>query len=274
MKKLNNKTIVISGASRGIGLSIACRMAREGANIAILAKTIEPHPKLEGTIYTAAQEIEKQGGKALPLAVDMRDEQAIDKAILYIVKTFGGIDIVVNNASAIALTQTADTKIKQYDLMQDINVRGSFMLVRSCIEFLKKSDNPHILSLSPPLNMSPKWFGKHVAYTLSKYAMSMLIMGWAEELKPFHIAANALWPQTFIATAAIANVVANPKMLQKCRKPDIVADAAYTILTQNSSLFSGNFCIDETVLLENNMDNLDSYAVNPTEELLKDLFID
>lgn len=266
-------TVLITGASRGIGKAIALRLAREGARIAIAAKTTEPHPKLEGTIYETAKEIESLGGKALPLQVDIRYEDQIQAAVEETVKTFGGIDILVNNASAISLTPTEQTEPKRFDLMHNINVRGTFFMSRACIPYLKKSSNPHILNLAPPLDLNPKWFAPHLAYTMSKFGMSMIVMGLAEELRQHYIAVNALWPRTTIATAAVQNLLGGDFMVQKSRKPEIVADAAYYIFQRPSDTCTGNFFIDEEVLKQEGITDLSSYAVNPEETLMPDLFV-
>ena len=271
---LQNKTILITGGSRGIGKAIALRLAKGGANIAIAAKTAEPHPKLEGTIYTAAKEIEAFGVKVLPLQVDIRDEVQIKNAIEETIKTFGGIDILVNNASAINLSPTESLEIKRFDLMNEINVRGTFLMSQQCIPYLRKSANPHILNLSPPLNLKPKWFGSHVAYTMSKYGMSMVVLGLAEELKKYKIAVNALWPKTTIATAAVQNLLGGEYLIQKSRKPEIVAEAAYHILTKTSAECTGNFFIDEEVLIKEGINDFSAYAVNPQQELMNDLFVE
>jgi citronellol/citronellal dehydrogenase len=271
---LKNKTVLITGGSRGIGKAIALRIAKEGANIAIAAKTAEPHPKLEGTIYSAAKEIEALGAKALPLQVDIRDEAQIIKAIEETVKAFGGIDILVNNASAINLSPTENLEAKRFDLMNGINVRGTFLMSQKCIPHLKKSDNPHILNLSPPLNLNPKWFANHVAYTMSKYGMSMIVLGLAEELKKYKIGVNALWPKTTIATAAVQNLLGGDYLIQKSRKPEIVAEAAFHILSKPSAKCTGNFFIDEEVLMKEGITDFSSYAVNPQQELMNDLFVE
>ena len=268
------KTALITGGSRGIGKAISLRLAEAGCNVAIAAKTAEAHPKLEGTIYTAAEEIEKAGGKALPLQVDIRYEEQITAAVEEIVKTFGGIDILVNNASAISLTSTEQTEAKRFDLMHGINVRGTFLVSKACIPHLKKSTNAHILNLSPPLNMNAKWFGAHLAYTMSKYGMSMVVLGLAEELKPFKLAGNALWPQTTIATAAVQNLLGGDFLIQRSRKPEIVAEAAFAILKRSSADCTGNFFIDEEVLKQEGITDLSAYTVNPSNELQKDIFID
>src|SRR5215203_2084441 len=231
---LKDKIVLITGGSRGIGKAIALRLAKEGANIAIAAKTAEPHPKLEGTIYTAAKEIEALSVKVLAIQADIRDEEQIKNAVEETVKTFGGIDVLINNASAINLSPTEQLEAKRFDLMQGINVRGTFLMSQHCIPHLKKSSNPHILNLSPPLNLNPKWFGSHVAYTMSKYGMSMIVLGLAEELKKYKIGVNALWPRTTIATAAVQNLLGGDYLIQRSRTPEIVADAAYYILNKSS----------------------------------------
>src|SRR2546423_6304243 len=240
-----NKTVLITGGSRGIGKSIAMRLAKEGANIVIASKTIEPNPKMDGTIYSAAKEIEALGVKALPIQCDIRFEDQISDAVDKAVRQFGGIDILINNASAISLTSTEQTEPKRFDLMHDINIRGTFFMCRACIPFLKRSTNAHILNLSPPLNLDPKWFGQHLAYTISKYGMSMIVLGLADELKKVKIGVNALWPRTTIATAAVKNLLGGDFLMQKSRTPDIVAEAAYYILKRQSDTCSGNFFIDE-----------------------------
>ena len=271
---MNKKTAFISGASRGIGKAIALRLAQEGYNITVAAKTAEPHPKLEGTIYTAAEEIEKAGGKALPIVVDIRDDENVQEAVDKTVAAFGGIDILVNNASAISLTSIEKTEIKRYDLMNDINVRGTYMVSKACIPHLKNGTNPHILTLSPPLNLHPKWFGSHLAYTMSKYGMSMTVIGQAEELKKYGIASNALWPQTAIATAAVRNILGGEQLVQMSRTTKIVSDAAFLILNMDSTKVTGNFFIDEEVLKESGITDFKQYAVNPENKLMKDIFLD
>jgi citronellol/citronellal dehydrogenase len=273
MPTLSGKTLFITGASRGIGLAIALRAARDGANIAIAAKTTEPHPKLPGTIYTAADEIEKAGGKALACVVDIRDETQIAAAVAKTVETFGGIDILVNNASAISLTGTLATPMKRYDLMHGVNVRGTFACSQACIPHLKKSSNPHILNNSPPLNLQARWFGPHVAYTMAKYGMSMCVLGMAEELRPDGIAVNAIWPRTVIATSAVQNLLGGDSGMRGSRKPEIVADAAYAILTKPSREFTGNFCIDEEVLRAAGVSDFSNYQTVPGAELLPDYFL-
>lgn len=270
---MKGKTIFITGASRGIGKAIGLRLAREGANIVVAAKTVEPHPKLEGTIFTAAKEIEKAGGKALAVQLDIRQEDNVQVAINKAVDHFGGIDVLVNNASAINLSKTPGLPMKRYDLMHDINVRGTFMVAKYCIPHLKKASNPHILNLSPPLNMSPDWFGNHLAYTMSKYGMSMIVLGLANELKADGIAANALWPKTAIATAAIRNLLGGEEIIKCSRTPNIMADAAYAIFTKSSQECTGNFFIDEKVLRAEGLTDFDQYAVDPTKSLMPDFFL-
>jgi len=274
---LQGKTLFITGASRGIGLAIAKRAARDGANIAIAAKTDQPNPRLPGTIHTAAAEIEAAGGKALPMQVDIRDENAVAQAVKQCAERFGGVDILVNNASAISLSGTMDTPMKRFDLMFGVNVRGTFVCSQACIPYLTQSAqagrNPHILNLSPPLSMKPRWFAPHVAYTMAKYGMSMCVLGMAEELKSAGIGVNALWPRTVIATAALNLIpMANPKL---GRKPEIMADAAYAVLTRDSRQCTGNFFIDDEVLAESGIKDLESYAMTPgNKDLLPDFFID
>jgi citronellol/citronellal dehydrogenase len=268
---LKNKTALITGCTRGIGLAIGERFAADGANIVIIGKTTEPHPKLEGTVFTAAEAIKRAGGKALPLACDIRDPEAIAEAVGKTVETFGGIDIVVNNASAIFPTPTAKTPVKRWDLMHEVNARGTFVVTQACLPHLEKAENPHILAMSPPLDMREKWFAPHVAYTSSKFGMSLCILGWAGEFRG-RIAANALWPRTAIATAAIANVLGNQQALSRCRKPQILADAAYRIVTKPVS-FTGNFIIDDTFLLSEGVTDLEQYSVEPGSPLLPDFFV-
>lgn len=274
MSSLQNKTALITGGSRGIGKAIALRLAKEGVNIAIAAKTTEPHPKLEGTIYSAAEEIKALGVKTLALQCDIRSEEQIDATVNEVAKTFGGIDILINNASAISLTPTEATEPKRFDLMHGIQVRGTFFMCKASIPHLRKSTNAHILNLSPPLNLNPKWFAQHLAYTMSKYGMSMIVLGLAEELKKDKIAANALWPQTTIATAAVQNLLGGDALMQMSRTPDIVAEAAYHILRQPSTECSGNFFIDEDVLRNNGETDFSKYAVNAQQGLMKDIFLD
>ena len=270
---LAGRTLFITGGSRGIGLAIAKRAARDGANVAIAAKTAEPHPKLPGTIHTAAEEIEAAGGKALPLVCDIRDDTAVEAAVARTVETFGGIDICINNASAISLTTTENTDMKRFDLMHQINTRGTFMVSKVCVPHLKLSDNPHILNLSPPLDMSPKWFSGHVAYSIAKYGMSLCVLGMAGEFVRAGIAVNALWPRTTIATAAIANIVGGDDMVRSSRKPEIVADAAHVILTRAARQFTGQFHIDDDVLWEAGVRDFDQYRVDPTRDLMPDFFV-
>ncbi|GIX86892.1 hydroxysteroid dehydrogenase-like protein 2 [Caerostris darwini] len=266
---LAGKTVFITGASRGIGKAIALRAARDGANIIIAAKTTEPHPKLPGTIYTAAKEVEAAGGQCLPCVVDVRDEEQIQNAVTSAVNKFGGIDVLVNNASAIHLTGTVDTPMKRYDLMHGINTRGTFLVSKVCIPYLKKSSIAHILNISPPLLMEPRWFKNHVAYTMAKYGMSLCVLGMAAELKSDNIHVNAVWPKTAIATAAM-EMLGGKDITKNCRKPDIMADAAYAIVTGKST---GNFFIDERVLREQGETNFDKYAVDPTQPLSPDFFL-
>ncbi len=273
MTNLKGKTLFITGASRGIGKAIGMRAARDGANIVIAAKTAEPHPKLPGTIFTAAEEMEAAGGKALPCVVDIRFEEQVEAAVAKTVEAFGGIDILVNNASAIHLTDTVSTPMKRYDLMHHINTRGTFLCSQKCIPHLEKAANPHILNLSPPLNMEAKWFAPHVAYTMAKFGMSMCVLGMAEELKSKGIAVNALWPRTTIATAAVRNLLGGEKMVRASRKPDILADAAHAILTKPSRECTGNFFVDDDVLRAEGVTDLSGYAVDPKAELMPDFFV-
>lgn len=273
---LNGKTIFISGASRGIGLAIAKRCAADGASIAIAAKTTEPNPKLPGTIYTAAEEIEAAGGRCLPLAVDIRDELQVVDAARQTAEKFGGIDIVINNASAISLTNTEATPIKRFDLMFGVNVRGTFLVTQACLPHLKRSGerkrNPHVLTLSPPLNMDSRWFAPHVAYTMAKYGMSMCVLGHAEEFRGYGIAVNALWPRTVIATAAL-QMIPGVKP-EHCRTPAIMADAAYAVLNLDAASHTGNFFIDEEVLKRAGVTDFEKYSVVlGSQQLLPDLFL-
>ncbi|MFL5787308.1 MAG: SDR family oxidoreductase [Flavisolibacter sp.] len=270
---LRNKTAFITGGSRGIGKAIALKLASEGANIAIASKTVEPNPKLEGTIYSAAEEIKAAGGNVLPIACDIRFEDQIQLAVEKTIDQFGGIDLLINNASAINITGIEQLEPKRFDLMHDINIRGTFFMCKACIPYLKKSSNAHILNLSPPLNLNPKWFGQHLAYTISKYGMSMIVLGLAEELKKYSIAVNALWPKTTIATAAVKNILGGDQLIQMSRTPDIVADAAYYIVSKDAKANSGNFYIDEEVLLKEGINDLDKYAVNRSNKLMTDIFI-
>ncbi len=274
MHSFQNKTFFISGASRGIGKAIALKLASAGANIIIASKSTEEHPKLGGTIYTSANEIEKAGGKALAVQCDIRDEEMIVKAVQLGVQKFGGIDGVINNASAISLTDTQNTESKRFDLMHDINVRGTFLVTKHCVPHLLKSDNAHILTLSPPINLNPKWFGPHVAYTISKYNMSMLAMGWAEEFKELGIAANSLWPVTTIATSAVNNLLGGETLMKMSRTPEILADAAFYVLQQEAKNYTGHQLLDENVLAQAGITDFDKYAVTPGGKLYRDLFID
>ncbi len=268
-----SKTVIITGASRGIGKAIALKLAAEGANIVIAAKTVEENPKLEGTIFSAAKEIEDAGGRALPVQCDIRFEDQVTAVIQKAIERFAGIDILINNASAISLTTTEQTEVKRYDLMYDINVRGTFFVTKACVPFLKKSSNPHILTLSPPLNFDPKWLAGHVAYTITKYDMSMMTIGWAQEFKNYKIAANSLWPRTTIATAAVKNLLGGDALMKMSRTPEILADAAYYVLRQPSADCTGNLFIDEDVLTKQGITDLDKYAVTPGGKLYSDLFV-
>ena len=270
---LKGKTLFITGGSRGIGLAIALRAAADGANIAIAAKTVEPHPKLEGTIFTAAKEIEAAGGKALPLACDIRFEEQVQAAVEQTVKTFGGLDICVNNASAISLTHAVATDMKRYDLMHGINARGTFLVSKTCIPHLKKAANPHILMLSPPLDMDPKWFAPHVAYTMAKFNMSIVALGLSGELKGDGIAVNTLWPRTTIATAAVKNLLGGDALMRMSRRPEIMGDAAHLIFTQDAKTFTGRFCIDDTLLYEHGARDFEKYRVDPATDLAPDFFV-
>lgn len=273
MSDLKGKTLFITGASRGIGLAIALRAAKDGANIAIAAKSAEPHKHLPGTIYTAAEEIEAAGGKALPLVCDIRYEDQVQAAVDATADKFGGIDICVNNASAISLTGTETTDMKRWDLMHQINARGTFLTSKTCIPYLKKADNPHVLMLSPPLDMSPKWFGGHVAYTMAKFGMSMCVLGMAEEYRNAGIAFNALWPRTAIATAAVKFALGGEAMMQASRTVDILSDSAHLIFTKPSREFSGNFIIDDTFLFENGVKDFEKYRVDASKKLAPDFFV-
>jgi len=276
MADLSGKTLFISGASRGIGLAIAKRAAADGANIVIAAKTAEPHSKLSGTIYTAADEIREAGGQALPLLVDVRYEDQVEAAMGKAAAEFGGIDILVNNASAINLAGTESVSMKGYDLMHTINTRGTFLCSQKAVPYLRKSDNPHVLNLSPPLNMEIRWFQNHVAYSMAKYGMSMCVLGMSSEFKRDGIAFNALWPRTAIATAAVANHLGGDMMMVRSRTVDIMADAAHIVLTRNSREFTGNFYVDDDVLASEGITDLNHYQVDPAldiTELLPDFFI-
>ena len=270
---LAGKTLFVTGASRGIGLAIALRAARDGANITIAAKTEKPHPKLSGTIYTAAEDIERAGGKALPIALDVRDETTVKAALAQTALRFGGIDIVVNNASAIALMPAVDTDMKRFDLMHQINARGTFVVSKWAVDYLEKAANPHVLMISPPLDMKEKWFAPHTAYSMAKFGMSLVVLGLAGELRPKGIAVNALWPRTVIATAAVQNLLGGEAMMQRARKPEIVADAAYAIFVKPAREFTGRFLIDDSFLAENGVGDFDCYRVNPAQELAPDFFV-
>jgi citronellol/citronellal dehydrogenase len=270
---LAGKTLFITGASRGIGHAIALAAARDGANIAIAAKTVKPDPRLPGTIFTAAADVEKAGGKALPLPCDIRDEQSVEKSVAETVAKFGGIDILVNNASAISLTGTLATPMKRYDLMHQINGRGTYLVSQKCIPHLMKAANPHVLNLSPPLDFDVKWFSNHPAYTLAKYSMSVYAWAMAEEFKDKGLAFNCLWPRTGIATAAIANVLGGEEGMKRCRKPEIMADAAHVILNRPSRSCTGNFFIDDEVLASEGVTDLDKYAYAPGTPLMPDFFV-
>ncbi len=267
------KCFFITGASRGIGKAIALRLASEGANIVVAAKSVKEDPRLGGTIYSAAEEIEQAGGKALPIECDIRDEDKILYAIQQATTVFGGIDGLINNASAINLSGTEQIETKRLDLMHTVNVRGTFLVTKHCVPFLKRSSNPHILTLSPPPDLNPIWFAHHPAYTITKYNMSMLTMGWAQEFRKYGIAANALWPKTTIATSAIKNLLGGEMLMQKSRKPEILADAAYYILSRSSKECTGNTFIDEDVLKKEGINDFTHYAVNPESKLQQDLFI-
>ncbi|TAE17359.1 MAG: NAD(P)-dependent oxidoreductase [Bacteroidetes bacterium] len=268
-----NKTIFITGASRGIGKAMALKFAKEGANIVIAAKSVEEDPRLGGTIFSAAEEVEEAGGQALAVQVNIQQEDQIAAAVAKTVERFGGIDVLINNASAIQLTPTEKTEAKRFDLMHSINVRGTFLMTQHCIPHLKKASNPHILTLSPPVNLAPKWLGGHVAYTISKYNMSMLALGWAEELKQYGIAANALWPKTTIDTAAVRNLLGGQALANMSRTVDIIADAAYAIVSKSSRVCTGNTFIDEDVLRAEGVTDLEKYSVVPGAQLYPDLFV-
>jgi citronellol/citronellal dehydrogenase len=273
MATLKDKTLFITGASRGIGKAIALRAARDGANIVVAAKTAEPDPRLPGTVHSAVTDIESAGGRGLGCLVDIRFEDQIQAAVSEAVQTFGGIDILVNNASAIFLAGTAQTPMKRYDLMQGVNARGTFATSQACIEHLQEGSNPHILNISPPLNMEARWFAPHTAYTMSKYGMSLCVLGMAEEFKEQGVAVNALWPRTAIATAAVRNLLGGDDAIGGCRKPEIMADAAHAILCRPSRECTGHFFIDDEVLAAEGATNFDGYAVDPNSELLPDFFV-
>lgn len=271
---LAGKTLFITGGSRGIGLAIALRAARDGANVVIAAKTSQPHPKLEGTIHTAAEAIIAAGGKALPLLLDVRDAEAIERAVTQAAESFGGIDICVNNASAINLARSEEMEVKRFDLIQQVNMRGTFLVSRACLPFLRKSANPHVLALSPPLTMRADWFAQHLPYTLSKYGMSMVMFGMAEEFRAEGIAFNALWPKTTIATAAVEFALGGEALMRRSRRPDIMADAAYTIFLRDAREYTGNFVLDEEVLRESGQTDFLHYRFDPEQELEIDIFVD
>ena len=274
-KSLAGKTMIMSGGSRGIGLAIAIRAAQDGANVALIAKTAEPHPRLEGTVFTAAKEIEAAGGKALPIVGDVRDDEGVMRAVAQTVEQFGGIDICVNNASAIDLSSPEALAMKRYDLMQDINTRGTFLLSKTCIPHLKKAANPHVLTLSPPLSLDPKWFAPYTAYAISKFGMSMCTLGMSEEYRGDGIAFNSLWPRTIIATAAVQNLLGGDAAMARSRRPEIVADAAHAILTRPSRECTGNFFLVEDVLAEEGITDLARYGYgDPNAELQTDIFVD
>jgi citronellol/citronellal dehydrogenase len=270
---LKGKTLFITGASRGIGLAIGLRAARDGANVAIAAKTTEPHPKLPGTIYTAAEAIEEAGGKALPLVVDVRDEEAVATAMERTAETFGGIDIVVNNASAISLTSTPQTDMRRFDLMHQVNTRGTYMVSKHAIPHLAKADNPHILMLSPPLDFQEKWFAPHLAYSLAKYGMSLCVLGLSGELRAKGIAVNALWPRSTIATSAIKNLLGGDQIIKASRTPEILADAAAMVFQKPSRSFTGNFLIDDTFLAGEGVTDLSAYRIDASVPLAPDFFV-
>ncbi|MEN5082605.1 NAD(P)-dependent oxidoreductase [Bosea sp. TWI1241] len=270
---LKGKTLFITGGSRGIGLAIAVRAARDGANVTIAAKTAEPHPKLEGTIYTAAAEIEAAGGQCLPLVVDVREEQSVAEAIARTAETFGGIDIVVNNASAISLTNTQTTDMKRFDLMQQINTRGTFMVSKYAIPHLEKAQNPHILMLSPPLDMKTRWFAPHLAYSIAKYGMSLCVLGLSGELAPKGIAVNALWPRSTVATAAVRNLLGGEKMVQASRTPQMLAEAARMVFNKPARAFSGQFLIDDSFMAGEGVTDFTPYRVDPSVPLMPDFFV-
>jgi citronellol/citronellal dehydrogenase len=273
MTDFKNKTIIMSGGSRGVGLEIAKALGKDGANIVILAKTTEPHPTLPGTIFSAAEEIEEVGGTALPVVCDIRFEEQVEGAIAQAVEKFGSIDICINNASAIHLTDTVNTPMKRYDLMHNINVRGTFMLSQKCIPHLKEGNNPHILTLSPPIDIDRKWFGLTLAYTTAKYGMSLVAHGLAEELQKYNIASNCLWPRTSLDTAAVRNLIGS-ELIKGSRKPSIYADAAYAVLKRDSSTCTGNFFLDQDVLEEEGVTDFDQYAIDPDATLVSDFFVD
>ena len=271
---LKDKTLFVSGASRGIGLAIALRAARDGANVALIAKTDQPHPKLEGTVHTAAQQIEEAGGNALPIVGDIRDEQQVEAAVAQAVERFGSIDVCVNNASAINLSPPEELEMKRYDLMQDINVRGTFAVSRACAPHLRRADNAHILTLSPPISLEPRWLAPHVAYTMAKYAMTLCALGFAQELKEAGVASNTLWPRTLIATAAVQNLLGGDEAMKRSRRPELYADAAYAVITKPSREYTGRSLLCEDVLAEEGVTDLDRYAYVEGSDPQVDLFVD
>ena len=274
MSDLKGKTLFITGGSRGIGLAIGLRAARDGANVVIAAKTAEPHPKLPGTIYTAADEVREAGGEALAVVCDVRSEDEVAAAVDAAVERFGGIDICVNNASAISLRPTSTTSMRRFDLMHSVNTRGTFLVSRTCLPHLQKAENPHILNISPPLNFEEKWFAPHVAYSIAKYGMSLCVLGMAGEFRDAGIAVNALWPRTAIATAAVRNLLGGDDMISRSRKPEIMADAAHVVLTRPSREVTGNFFVDDEVLESAGVTDLDQYAVTPGSPLMPDFFVE
>jgi citronellol/citronellal dehydrogenase len=274
MPDLKQKTIFVSGASRGIGLAIALRAAKDGANVALIAKTADPHPKLEGTVYTAAEQIEEAGGQALPIVGDIRNEGEVEAAVEQTVDRFGGIDIAINNASAINLAGTEALEMKRYDLMQDINTRGTFVVSKHCVPHLRQAENPHVLTLSPPLSLDPKWAKNHVGYTLAKYGMSLCTLGMAEEFREDGIAFNSLWPRTLVATAAVQNLLGGDEAMAKSRKPEVVSDSAYAVLTRPSRECTGNFFLCEDVLAEEGVTDLSGYSYVEDADLQTDLFVE
>ena len=273
MSDLKGKTLFVTGGSRGIGLAIALRAAADGANVVIAAKTSEPHPKLPGTIHTAAADIEAAGGQALPVVCDIRSEESVQSAVAAAVERFGGIDICINNASAISLTPTTATPMKRFDLMHQVNTRGTFMVSQTCLPHLAKASNPHILNISPPLNMEERWFAPHVAYSIAKYGMSLCVLGMTGEFREQGIAVNALWPRTAIATAAVQNLLGGDEIVRRSRKPEIMADAAHVVLIKPSREFTGNFCVDDDMLASIGVTDLTGYAVDPDAELVPDFFV-
>jgi citronellol/citronellal dehydrogenase len=273
MATLEGKTVLITGASRGIGKAIGLRCAQDGANVVIAAKTTEPHPKLPGTIFTAAEEMEEAGGQALPVKCDIRFEEQVQSVVDQAIEKFGGLDIVVNNASAIQLTGTLQTAMKRWDLMHQVNARGTFLVSKLALPHLLESEHAHILNISPPLNMEPRWFANHVAYTMAKFGMSMCVLGMAEEFRSKGVGVNALWPKTSIATAAVNNLLGGEEMMKSSRKPEIMADAAHVVLTGDPAETTGNFFIDEEVLADAGVEDFDPYAVDPSRDLMPDFFI-